>query len=157
VAPDGTLVPAREVPAPAKKPIYEIVFTIRDTLFFAAGDMPSTYWTLQDEQVKCEVNLIFDDIIPRVPECAEFGEAGFGVSQAEEENEVVVKISGDGATFEKIMKYNQADIILAGGRIIAWVTPRSLQEGAVLEIHTLVLNKHPDPDPDELPRFKFGK
>ena len=155
-APDGTLVLKKDVPLPRDRPVFELVFNVPKGIFVAEGNMPRTRFAVHQAPPGCQINLIFDDMTPRVPECLGSSEMGFGVSMAENPGEVVVKIATAFATGEAVIPYDQTAMVQAGGTGFAWVTPRRLEEGAVLQMDTLTL--HPkNPLPDTLKKFSFGR
>lgn len=156
VAPDGELVPAREVPPPARRPVFEFTLTFDDALYFADGDLPPTTWSLENTPERCHIHLIFDDIVPRAPECTELKDAGFGVARSDTPEHLVVKISAGNSIAQATVPWNTPSRIETGGQVVAWVTARPMEEGAILEVDSLVLHPSEAPVHDFI-LFKFNK
>ncbi|MBN2342831.1 MAG: hypothetical protein JXX29_22590 [Deltaproteobacteria bacterium] len=155
-APDGTLVPKKQVPPMKKRPVYEVIISAPKGLFLAYGDMPQTHFESENNPASCKINLIFDDMTPRIPECSQMKDLGLGVAMAESPDEVIVKLATTEATGEQSIPYDQVGFVQAGGTGFAWVTPRRLEEGAVLEVDSLVL--HPtDAKSESLTPFTYGQ
>lgn len=156
VAPDGTLVKRRDVPPMRKRPIYELQVKVPKGVYVAFGDMPNHYWKAENDAAQCEINLIFDDMTARIPQCTALNDMGFGVAMADESNKVIVKAATAEGTAEVEMTYGTVGFIQAGGTGLAWVTPRRLEEGAILEIDTVIL--HPTTTKSEsLQPFKYHR
>ena len=156
VAPSGLQVLQKDVPPVAKRPVYELVVRIPSGLHFAFGWMPASHWKMENVKGQCNLNLIYDDLTPRVPECPQITNVGFGVSEGDDPSkEVIVKVSADAALAQKVVPFDTTALIAVGGRYLVWVTPRRLELGADLEIDAVMLN--PSNDREELLPFKYGR
>lgn len=138
-SPTGVLIPKKEVPLPKDRLTVEWKVVMTKPLYVAYGDLPSEMWRREVLPEACEVYLVFDDAIPRVPQCAQFGRAGFGATRAESPDNVIIKVATSEATYKKEVPYNKPSFIQAGGHILVWVTPKAIEEGAHLKIDSLVL------------------
>lgn len=155
-APNGILVFKKDVPRPKDRPVYEMTLKIPKGLFVAFGDMPAFHIEEEKGPAVCKINLIFDDMVPRIPNCPEIKDIGFGVSMADEEGSVIVKAATEGETGQSVIPYGTVGLVQAGGTGVAWVTPKRLEEGAFLQIDAWVL--HPsDKKSENLMKFKYKK
>ncbi|MCP4675649.1 MAG: hypothetical protein GY854_09125 [Deltaproteobacteria bacterium] len=154
--PGGELLPRFKIPKPKNRPVFEWKLVFKKPLYVAFGDLPSDVWAREIDPSQCSVNLIFDDATPRVPECAGAKDAGFGVATGGSPGTVVVKVTADGMTVSEEVPFNTRKMIWVAGRVIAWVTPKKLVEGALLNIDSLVLapGGSPDSAPDSFSKSK---
>ncbi len=140
--------------AKKKQPVLGFRLSFNTPLWFAWGDLPAEVWVREQDPAACRLNLVFDDVIPRVPECEGPKDVGFGASQGETAAEVVLKVSADGVTAETTAKAGETVMIQAGDRVVAWLTPAPIIEGVDLAVDTLVLDPDGGPGGDLVP---FGK
>ncbi len=140
-SPDGRLVPAKQIPKGARRRVYELEINSWQPIWFAYGDLPEEAWLREFTTDKCEVNLVYDDPRPQAAECGEPSGVGFGVALAGDD-ELEVKVAADGFTARHVAKFDDVEMIPVGGRVIVWVKPRKIDEGAEIKINSLVL----DPD-----------
>ncbi len=143
-----------KIPKPKNRPVFEWKLVFRKPLYVAFGDLPSHVWVREVDPLQCSVNLIFDDTTPRVPECAGAKGTGFGVATGGSPETVVVKVTTDGTTVSEEVPFNTRKMIQVAGRVIVWVTPKKLEEGALLNIDSLVLA--PDSNSGDAP-VSFSK
>ena len=157
VAPDGTLVPQKDVPRPKDRPVFELQFKAPKGVFAAVGVMPKTRFASARAPLECQLNLIFDDMTPRAPLCLGSNQLGFGVAMGDNPGEVLVRAATTDATNERTIPFDSTAMIQVGGRGFAWVTPKQLEEGAELQLETLIL--HPDDKvvEEDLKKFSYKK
>ncbi|MBN2803892.1 MAG: hypothetical protein JXR91_12430 [Deltaproteobacteria bacterium] len=154
-APDGSLVLKKDVPSPAKRPVFEVIIKIPMVLNFAYGDMLPSNISYELNSNICEIGLIFDDLTPRAPECLELNDAAFGIQEGDDSSKLVVKMADAESTSGTQVEYGKPAMITTGGRVVAWVTAGRAEEGARLLIDSLVLQ--PSLKKVELfPKFRFG-
>ncbi len=145
-----------KIPKIKDRPVFTWKLVFSKPLFFAYGDLPSDAWAKELDPMQCSVNLIFDDATPRVPECTSTKDAGFGITASGSKETVIVKVTADGVTVEKEVRFHTREMIQVAGRIIVWVEPKELVEGATLNIDSLVLAPGSGPD-NALDSFKKNK
>jgi hypothetical protein len=157
VTPKGKLVPEAQIPPPDQRPVTQIRLSFNNgPLYFAYGDLSGDAWKREFDDQQCNLHLVFEDATPRAPDCAGFNQAGFGVSRGASSDTVLVKVATADATVAQNVTINETKMIQVGGRIVVWVKPQPLEEGAFLTIDSLVLDsgeEHP-----QIPRtFKDKK
>jgi hypothetical protein len=140
--------------ATKKQPVHGFRLSFNPPLWFAWGDLPAEVWAREQDPAACRLNLVFDDVTPRVPECGGPRDVGFGASQGETAAVVVLKVSADGVTAEATAKAGETVMLQAGGRVVVWLTPQPIIEGVDLAVDTLVLDPEGGPGGDLKP---FGK
>jgi hypothetical protein len=140
--------------ATKKQPVHGFRLSFNPPLWFAWGDLPAEAWAREQDPAACRLNLVFDDVVPRVPECGGPKDVGFGASQGETAAVVVLKVSADGVTAEATAKAGETVMLQAGGRVVVWLTPKPIIEGVDLAVDTLVLDPEGGPGGDLVP---FGK
>ncbi len=156
ISPDGRLVPAKQIPKGAKRRVYELEINAWKPIWFAYGDLTEEAWLREFVTEKCEVNLVYDDPTPRGAECGEPGGVGFGVALVEG-GKMEVRVAADGFTARRVSKFDDVEMIPVGGRVIVWVKPRKIDEGAEIKINSLVLDPDSaaDAPPDSFPKAKW--
>jgi hypothetical protein len=137
--PAGELLLKKDIPSMAKRPVLSWTLICKEPLFFALGDLPPDAWSSEADPAKCSVNLIYWDKTPRPLDCSELSDVGFGVQEIPGDNEVLVKAKADGQTATQKMKYNERQSMLVAGRILLWVTPKKIVEGALLQVDSFAL------------------
>jgi hypothetical protein len=153
VSPDGRHVSSRQIPKGAKRRIYELELNSWQPLWFAYGDLPEEVWTREFDANRCTVNLVYDDATPREADCGEPAGVGFGVKLLGG-GEMEVRVAADGFTAVRSIKFDDVEMVQVGGRVIVWIKPEKILEGAELKINSLVLD--PDSAADE-PPISFPK
>ncbi len=154
LGPNGEHMLRFKIPKPKNRPVFKWKLVLMNPLYVAFGDLPSDVWAKEVDPLQCSVNLIFDDATPRVPKCTGAKDAGFGVAAGESTETIVVKVTTDGITVKEEVPFNARKMIQVAGRVIVWVTPKKLEEGALLNVDSLVLA--PGSGPDNKPR-SFSK
>lgn len=156
VSPDGRLVPSKQIPKGAKRRVYEIEFNSWQPIWFAYGDLPEEVWVREFVAEKCTVNLVYDDPTPRPADCGQPEGVGFGVALVDS-GEMEIRVAADGFSAKQRAKFNDVAMIPVGGRVIVWVKPKKILEGAELKINSLVLDPDSatDEPPDSFPRAKW--
>ena len=76
----------------------------------------------------------------RMPDCAKFKHAGFGVSRGKGPDSVLLKVAAGTETVTATVPLGQTEMVQVGGQVIVWVKPQPLEEGAHLIIDSLVLD-----------------
>lgn len=137
--PNGELLNKKDIPKLKKRPVFKWSLTCHKPVFFAVGDLQADAWSSEADPAKCSVNLIYWDATPRVPECPEFNDAGFGVEQITEQNAVKVKVTADGETVSQTIPFNERQAIQISGRMVVWVVATPIEEGALLSIDSFVI------------------
>jgi hypothetical protein len=155
-APDGSLVLKRDVPPPAKRPVFEVIVNIPMVLNFAYGDMLPSNISYELNSKACEIGLIFDDLTPRAPECLELKDAAFGIQEGDDSSKLIVKMADGETTSGTEVEYGKPAMITTGGRVVAWVTASRAEEGARLLIDSIVLQPSLK-TVESFPKFSFGK
>jgi hypothetical protein len=141
-------------PATGKRPAHGFRLSFPSPLWFAWGDLPKEAWGREQDPAECRLNLVFDDVVPRVPECGGPADVGFGAVRGESAGAVVLKVSADGVTAGATAKAGETVMVQAGGRVIVWLTPTPIVEGVEVAVDTLVLDPGGGPGGDLVP---FGK
>ncbi len=144
--PNGEHLLRSKIPKPKNRPVFEWTLTLGEPLFIAFGDLPGDMWGRELDPARCSVNLIYDDPTPRLPECAESGDAGFGISTGSSPDSVKVKVAADGETVTEEIPFNTRQRLQVAGRVVLWIVAQKLEEGAVLNIDSLVLAPGSGPD-----------
>ncbi|MCU0663357.1 MAG: hypothetical protein MUC50_13655 [Myxococcota bacterium] len=137
--PDGELLKKKDLPKPNKRPVFEWSLSCKEPVYFAVGDLQPEAWSNEADPAKCTVNLIYWDATPRLPNCAELTDAAFGVEEIPGTNEVMVKVTADGETVTRQIPFNERQSFQVAGRIVVWVVPTPIEEGALLSIDSFVL------------------
>jgi hypothetical protein len=156
LAPDGRLVPAKQIPKGAKRRIYELELSSWAPLWFAFGDLPDDGWAREFGPETCGVNLVFDDATPRAADCDEAAEVGFGVRRGSEDR-VEVRATADGFTAKAEVPFGSVLKLQVSGRVVVWVKPKKILEGALLKVNSLVLDPESaaDAPPDSFPKAEW--
>ncbi len=144
--PNGEHLLRSKIPKPKNRPVFEWTLALGEPLFVAFGDLPDDAWGRELDPARCSVNLIHDDPTPRVPECAESGDAGFGISSGNSPDSVKVKVAADGETTSEEIPFNTRKRLQVAGRVVVWIVAQKLEEGAVLSVDSLVLAPGSSPE-----------
>ncbi|MCP4601477.1 MAG: hypothetical protein GY847_13325 [Proteobacteria bacterium] len=137
--PAGEHLLRHKIPGIKNRPVFKWKLVFNRPLFVAYGDLPSDVWSRELDPIQCSVNLIFDDATPRIPECSGAKDAGFGITNSGSPDTVTVRVTADGVTVSKEVSFNTREMIQVAGRVIVWVKPKKLEEGALLNVDSLVL------------------
>ena len=149
LGPEGEKINWSEIPKPKKRPVLGWSLQLETPLYFAVGDLIPGSWASEADPDKCSLNLVFSDPTPRVPDCPELNVAGFGVEKSTLFDAVTVKVTADGITETRQVQFGKRQAIQLGGRVIVWVEPTSLEEGAKLTIDSFVIDPGSTPPPEE--------
>lgn len=139
VAPGGAPVLRANIPKPKNRPIYKWKLKLGDPLYFAAGDLPEDSWATEIVREKCDAYLVFDEATPHVLECGEPEGVGFGITRSDKAKEVVVKITVDGQTNSKSIRFKKRTPIVSAGRVLTWIRPKEVEEGARIFVDSVML------------------
>jgi hypothetical protein len=158
VSPDGRLVPRKQVPKGAKRRIYELELNSWQPIWFAFGDLPEDAWAKEFSGDRCEVNLVYDDATPRPLDCDDLVDVGLGVSRGGGDR-VTVKATVDGYTAKGTVPFGEVLMMQVSGRVVLWIKPRKILEGAMLRVNSLVLDPQSagDAPPESFPQRKWAK
>jgi hypothetical protein len=137
-APDGTLIPEKEVPPPEQRLMKEWTMRAQNPIFFAFKEIPEDAWRRESEKDHCDVYLVWGDVTPRPPECEEFTESAF--SAVKEDDGVAITITTGGENQGTVLDYNKAEMLQINDRILLWISPKKIEEGVLLRLNSLVLN-----------------
>ncbi len=142
VAPDGTHIPETQVPPESQQVMREWTMEFEQPLYFAFRELPEDAWRREAQRDKCDVNLIWQDVTPRRPDCEEFNESSFSVVKTEK-GEVSVTITTGDDNKGAILEPKEAKRVQVSDRIILWLSPVEIEEGALVRINSLVLDPKP--------------
>jgi hypothetical protein len=139
-SPNGELITKKQIPPLKKHVACEWTLSSGAPLYFAFGDLPDKAWARELSPDKCSLNLVFDDVVPRIPECPELNEAGFGVKRGKSPDQVVISVTVDNQTSSAEIPFGRVGMVTAGKRVVVWVRASKIEEGAYLTIDSLVLD-----------------
>ncbi|MDJ0764219.1 MAG: hypothetical protein QNJ97_14650 [Myxococcota bacterium] len=139
-SPDGRLITKKQIPRLRDRVAYRWSLSSKTPIYFAWGELPGDAVAREFQQEKCSLYLVFNDAIPRIPECPELKEVGFGVSPGEQPDEVVVKVTTDDEVESATTAFDTRVMIQVAGRAVVWVTPQKVEEGAFLTIDSFILD-----------------
>jgi len=133
-SPSGKLIFRKDIPLPKKRPMLEWSIKAKNPIYFAFGDLLKNAFVKETIKEKCSVYLVFDDVVPQVPECKEFNNAGFSIIRTKEDG--VMEITGHAGDVQssRKIKFNKTSMLQVGGSIITWLTLKEIEEGAFVEI-----------------------
>lgn len=137
--PKGEVLLKSDIPAPGKRPSLEWSLACDKPVYFAVGEIQEDGWAKEISPEKCSVNLIYSDATPRVPECKELTDVGFGIEESRDTNAVTVKVTTDGTLEKKDVLFGERAAIEVGGRVVVWVVPERIVAGALLHVDSFAL------------------
>ncbi len=137
--PKGEFLKKADIPPPGKRPSLEWSLSCDKPLYFAVGEIVNDGWAKEISPEKCSVNLIYQDATPRVPECGEFKDAGFGIEEIRGEEALTVKVTTDGVIVKEKVPFGERQAIQVAGRVVVWVEPERIVAGALLHVDSFVL------------------
>ena len=74
----------------------------------------------------------------RQPECAEFDATGFKAAKVGDGVEIEMQTHDEVETFE--MDFGQLKRLRVNDRVILWISPVTIEEGALIRLNSLVLS-----------------
>lgn len=137
--PSGEKLNWAQLPKGRDGPVVAWSLALDTPLYFAVGDVRPGAWSSEVKPDTCSLNLTFSEKAPRVPECTELRDAGFGVEQSTLFDSVTVKVTADGVTEVRQVPFGKRKAIQVAGRVIVWVTPKALEDGVHLSIDSFVI------------------
>lgn len=142
LAPDGTQIPETEVPPESQQVMKEWSMEFEQPLYFAFHELAQDAWRREAEKDKCDVNLIWQDVKPRRPDCEEFDESAFSIVKTED-GEASITITTGEDNKGVVMGFKKAERVQLNDRIILWLSPVEIEEGALVRVNSLVLDPKP--------------
>jgi hypothetical protein len=161
-SPDEGLVSELEITPPERQRMKTWSITTPEPVFFGYRELSRDAWQRESARDDCNVNIVWNDPVYRESDCPAL--AGIGFIAAKVGNQVEIRMkSGSGAappeppptkagkrgakatkvdpgvkTFT--MDVNDVEKIQASDRVILWISPVLIEEGALIRVNSLVLD-----------------
>ncbi len=139
LGPAGEKLNWAQLPKGRKGPAVAWSLMLDSPLYFAVGDVRPGAWSSEVEPGTCSLKLAFSEATPRVPDCPELSDAGFGVEQSNLFDSVTVKVTADGVTEIRQVPFGKRQAIQVAGRVLVWVKPKALEDRVQLSIDSFVI------------------
>lgn len=140
-APDGSLVPEKEVPPPEKRTMSQWTLKSEQPLFFAFHELSEDAWRAEMEDGVCDVVLIWGEATPRAPECEQYTASTF-LAKKLDTGDVEVTVKTGEESKKVTVGFGSVETLQANDRTILWISPEEAGEGlgVKLKLNSLVLN-----------------
>ncbi len=168
VAPDQSQIPESQVPAPENRLMEEWQLVLEKPIFFGYREMPKEIWRKESKKNLCDVFLVWDDVTPRPPECAEYQESSF-LAKKVGNGKLLLTINTNQKKIEEEFAFGETKMLQIDDRILLWLSPKEVEEGCQVRLNSLVLSpeeldvtksqfaaipERPDAEDDDSPKAK---
>ena len=138
--PGGIPIPETELPPENERGVKEWSFKTENPLFFAFRELPNDAWQRLQKKKECYVFVVWGDVKPRAPECAEFNSASFVAEKVDDQSvKVEVTVDSDSKTLE--IPFETTQKIVMGNRIMLWINVKKEEEGATIRFNSLAVGE----------------
>jgi hypothetical protein len=138
--PGGISISEKDLPPESERGVKEWSFKSENPLFFAFRELPNDAWQKLQKKKECYVFVVWGDVKPRAPECAEFTSATFSAEKIDDQN-VKVEVTVDKDSKKLEMPFETTQKIVMGDRVMLWINVKKEEEGATIRFNSLVIGE----------------
>lgn len=138
--PELGVVSENDITPPARQRMKTWIVESPEPVFFGYRELNKVAWRREADVEECNVNLVWMDPAFRGPDCDEFDAVGFKAAKRGDVVEIQMQIDGEEEPLEPFeMEFDTVKRLQVNDRIILWVSPVSIEEGALIRLNSLVL------------------
>lgn len=161
-SPDEGLVSELEITPPERQRMKTWSITTQEPVFFGYRELSRDAWRREASRDDCNVNIVWNDPVYRESDCPALGGIGFVAARAGDQVEIRMKTGAAAAPDEPApakagkrgvkttatdrdvktftMDVNDVEKVQASDRVILWISPVLIEEGALIRVNSLVLD-----------------
>lgn len=139
-SPDMGTVSELDIVPPARQKMKSWSITSDELVFFGFRELSKTAWRREADLDRCNVNIVWNDPTFRPPECAEYTASSFKASKRGDRVEIQMKTADQEEPQVFEMGFEELKKIQVSDRTILWLSPVTIEEGALIRLNSLVLD-----------------
>ncbi len=107
------------------------------TVWFGFRELSNAAWRREAARDRCNVNIVWGDPVYRPPNCEELSFLGFKAMRREQGVEIQMRVGEDEQILD--MDFRTIERLQIADRIILWVAPIEIEEGAEIRINSVTV------------------
>jgi hypothetical protein len=161
-SPDEGLVSELEITPPERQRMKTWSITTPEPVFFGYRELSKDAWQREAGRDECNVNIVWGDPTFREADCPALAGIGFVAAKVGDQIEIRMKTGNTAAAVEPpptkagkrgakavkadpgvktlTMDVNDVEKLQASDRVILWISPVLIEEGALIRVNSLVLD-----------------
>jgi hypothetical protein len=139
-SPDMGTVSELDIVTPDRQKMKTWSVTSNELVFFGFRELSNTAWRREAEMDQCNVNIVWNDPTFREPECSEYRASSFKAVKQGDQVEIHMKTADQEEPQVFSLGFEQLKKIQVNDRIILWLSPIEIEEGALIRLNSLVLD-----------------
>ncbi len=138
--PGGISITEKDMPPESERGVKEFTIKAENPLFFAFREIPNSAWQKIQKKKECYVFVVWGDVKPRAPDCAEFTSALFAAEKIDDQT-IKVEVTVDSKSQKMEIPFETTQKIMMGNRVLLWINVKKEEEGATIRFNSLVIGE----------------